>query len=79
MCDAYSEVYFSQKFFTNRLKMGLSLRVWVDKTVYWVETLWFTSKEVPNVVVSKKKGHCDNLLEQEKIPDNWFSWKKGQL
>ena len=39
------EVRKIKQMFTNRLKMGLSLWAWVEKTVLWMESHWLTGNE----------------------------------
>ena len=51
MCNVYKEACFNQKTFINRLNMGLSLQVWVEKTVHGVETHCLSGKEkVPGMM-----------------------------
>ena len=45
MWDVYEEASFSEKLFTNKLNMGLLLRVWVENTVNRLETYWLSGKE----------------------------------
>ena len=66
--------------FTDRLNMGLSLRVWIKKTVHRVEAQWLSGKEkVPDSAVIKE-GHADSFLGHEKKPKSLLiSLKKVQL
>ena len=76
-CDIYKESCFGEKMFTNGLKMGLSLLVWIEKTVHEVEIHWLSSKEkVPGTAVSKE-GDADSVLGQERRHYYWFPWKRS--
>ena len=56
MCDIHGESYFSKKkMFTNGLNIGLSQRVWVEKTVHGVKTYIVSCKEIVPVQRSLKK------------------------
>ena len=75
MC-VYREVCFSQKMFTNRLKICLLLWAWVEKTVTGIETHWLSGIEKVLGTVVNKEGHVHNVLGHERTYHNWFPWKR---
>ena len=62
MCDGFGEVVISQTIFINEPIRDLSLRVWIEKTVYRVKTYWLTGKEKVLCAVVSKEGHTDSVL-----------------
>ena len=50
-----------KEIFTNRLNMGLLLRVWIKKIVHRVETHWLPGKEKVLGVAVSKETHADSL------------------
>ena len=65
MCDVYEEAYFSRKMLTNRLKVDLTQRAWVEKTALkWKH--WHSGKEKILGEAVSKESHADTLLGHEK-------------
>ena len=57
----YEEVRFIQESFTNGLKIGLPVQVWVDKTVHEVEILRLSGKETITGSSTSKEDYAEIL------------------
>ena len=73
--DEDGKANFRKKIFTNRLKMGLQHRDWVEKIVNGVETHWLSGKEMVPGTAVRKEGHADCVVGNERTHHYWFCWK----
>ena len=59
--------FYFKKMFTNELNVGLPRGVWVEKTVYGVQTHWLSGTEKILDEAASKQDDTENLLGHRRI------------
>ena len=75
MCTE-KQVLIKQRFIKEQ-KIGLPLRITVEKTVHALETHWLFGKEKVLGAAISKESNADSVLRHELTQNYWFPWKSA--